>query len=62
MRELALGIGHLEGDGPWRFCAAHDDYQLAVEEAHGGGLEALETGGVAIADGLERAGACHFKL
>ena len=59
---MALGIGDLEGDEPWRFCAAHDDYQLSVEEAHGGGLETLETGGIAIADGLERTCSRHLKF
>ena len=52
---------NLEGDGARCFFAADDDDELAAEEFHRGFGERLQTGGVAVADGLKGTGARDFK-
>ena len=58
---MPLGRGDLQREGAWALGGTNDDYELAIEEFHGRLLEALQTGGIAIADGLEGTCACNLE-
>ena len=57
----SLGVLDGEGEVACRLRALHHDYQLAVEQAHGGLGERLQRRGIAIAYGPEGAGAADVE-